>query len=493
MGRIFGNQFRLESLLGRGGMGEVYCAEQLEIGRRVVLKLLLNSQLWSTPELEERFRREARVLAQLNHPNIVQLYSFGRSDDGISYLAMEFIEGRTLTRTIAERGALAEALALSILDQICSALVEAHRYGIVHRDLKPDNVMTMERYGQPAFVKVLDFGIAKLTRTHDPRLTRSGAILGTPQYMAPEQLREQPVDERTDVYALGLIGYELLTGEVPFAADNTMDLMLRVLSEEATPPSRKPHGTHISAATEALIVRCLAKEPEQRFQTSTALRDALAAIPRSQRASPEPPRADPAASEPAHGAAAASTSDSTPAEYSQPVAHESGTSFVLREHDSDMASGTSVRPRRVRTLAAAAAVLSLLIAIAGVIGWLASLDVAGTKDSTEAAAAPQPSAAGSGNTPEASFLPVREWIQGMPFPDGTEYEKFEPTFIDAHVAAPTSRVIEFYRHHIASKWGAVQELDGELVVSNPSAAIETVTVTPQGEGSRLFIKRRDQD
>jgi serine/threonine protein kinase len=465
VGRIFGNQFRLEALLGRGGMGEVYLAEQLELGRRVVLKLLLYSQQWSSPELEERFRREARVLAQLNHPNIVQLYSFGRTEDGISYLAMEYIDGHTLTATIRERGALPELLVLSMLDQICSALVEAHRHGIVHRDLKPDNVMTMDRYGQPAFVKVLDFGIAKLTRVHAPRLTQSGAILGTPQYIAPEQLREEPVDERTDIYALGLIGYELLTGEVPFVGDNTMDLMMRVLNDEPIPPSRKSHGGHVSAATEALIVRCLAKDREQRFQTSIELRDALAAIPRgtaAQSEQPEPQRVQ---------------------------ARDTWPSLSLDMPEHEIPHVSRVRRRRARTLATAIAVLLGLLVVVGGVGWLASANITGTELLDGVATQPQSNGARGS---EAAPLQLREWVQGMPFPQGTDYDGFEATYVDARVAASEERVLAFYRLHIREKWGAFEERDGELIVTNPDAPIDTLTVTADEKGSRLFIKRRDE-
>lgn len=468
VGRIFGGQFRLESLLGRGGMGEVYLAEQLELGRQVVLKLLLHSQ-WSSPEVEERFRREARVLARLNHPNIVQLYSFGRSDDGISYLAMEYIEGRTLTSMITERGALPESLVLSMLDQICSALVEAHRHGIVHRDLKPDNVMTTERYGQPAFVKVLDFGIAKLTRTHDARLTQSGAILGTPQYMAPEQLREQPVDERTDIYALGLIGYELLTGEVPFDGDNTMDLMLRVLNEEPVPLSRKPHGAHVSHATQELITRCIAKQPEQRFQTSTELRDALAAIARNTSPSPAPP------------VVVAPVADPAPAAAVPPTAAASHTRPSLALDASELELPRAHRSRGARTALTSIAVLFGLLSLIVAVAWLASSNIRGT----------QLGSILSGQPASEAPLAVREWVQGIPFPEGTDYDEFEPTYVDAHVAASTAAVLAFYRGQIREKWGAFQDLEDELIVTQPSAPIEKVTVTADQEGSRLFIKRRD--
>lgn len=454
VGRVFSGQFRLEALLGRGGMGEVYLAEQLELGRRVVLKLLLNSEAWSEPELEERFRREARILARLNHPNIVQLYSFGRTDDGISYLAMEYVEGRTLTTTIAERGALPEPLVLGILDQIGSALVEASRHSIVHRDLKPDNVMTVDRYGEAAFVKVLDFGIAKLTRAHDPRITRSGAILGTPQYMAPEQLREQPLDERTDIHALGLIGYELLTGEVPFRGESTMDLMMRVLNEEAEPPSRKPRGEHVSAATEALICKCLAKDPSQRFQTPAELREALAAIPReptgplSGEHEPRGPRSEPLR-------------------------------VSLYSPEFDEPTERPQRGRRSLGLTAAACG-TVLVALAG-LAWFVS-----SADPLRMQAALQPKAADS-----AAPLTLREWVQGMPFPQGTDYLSFERQFVEARIPAEAGRVLAFYRQLIHEKWGTFQDQGSELVVPNPNAPIASVMVWSEESGSRLFIQRRD--
>jgi serine/threonine protein kinase len=429
-GRVLGGQFRLEYLLGRGGMGEVYCAEQLEVGRRVVIKLL-NTSGWSNTELEQRFRREARVLAQLNHPNIVQLYSFGRTEDGIAYLAMEYIEGRTLSKLISAEGPLPEPRVLALLEQICTALIEAHRCGIVHRDLKPDNVMIVERDARRGvLVKVLDFGIAKLTRAPELRITRPGAILGTPQYMAPEQLREGPIDERTDIYALGLIGYELLTAKVPFEGDNTVDLMLRVIREPVVPPSRKLPAGVISPACEALIVRCLAKEPLERFASAGELHDALLAIQHSE------PRQEP---------------------------------LRLREADLQTERNPAL-PRRRGPLAAVVAGLLLLLAAGGSFVWFRSREL--------------PVADGGGE------LLLREWVQGMPFPKGTEYRNFTATSVEAHVAAPRERVIDFYRSQIGQKWGAFQDLGAGLIVTNPDAPIKSLSVTSARDGSRLFIERR---
>ena len=434
-GRVLGEQFRLEYLLGRGGMGEVYCAEQLELGRRVVIKLL-NTAGWSNTELEQRFRREARVLAQLNHPNIVQLYAFGRSPDGIAYLAMEYVQGRTLSKLISAEGALPEMRVAALLEQICEALIEAHRCGIVHRDLKPDNVMLVEREGRGMLVKVLDFGIAKLTHAPELRITRPGSILGTPQYMAPEQLREGPIDERTDIWAVGLIGYELLTGAVPFVGDNTMDLMLRVIREPVTPPSRKLAPGALSSAFEALIMRCLAKEPLERFASAAELRDALRTV---QQRVPQP---------------------------RQPT-------LTLREADLDTDRlSRPIVPQRRGPLFLVLALLLLSAAGAGAFAWFRSR------------AEPV--------VDSGDMLPLREWVQGMPFPVGTEYKSFNAKFVEARVAAPRERVLEFYRHHLQEKWGALQDLGAGLMLTNPEAPIKSLSVTSAHSGCILFISRRER-
>ncbi len=447
-------------------MGDVYAAEQLELGRRVVIKLLNNSTPWpaSSPELEERFRREARVLAQLNHPNIVQLYTFGRTEEGFSYLAMELVDGRTLSRVIADDGAMPERPLLRVLDQIASALGEAHALGIVHRDLKPDNVMLVERPGQPAVVKVLDFGIAKLTRAPELRITRTGAIVGTPQYMAPEQVREKDVDARTDIYALGLIAYELATGTVPFNADNTMDLMMRVIRDEAVPPSRKVAGLSISPALEALILRCLAKEPADRFQSSQELRAALAEIPREASASRpvDPP--------PVAAARPAPTEQVRP----EPLPEReppAPTGLYLDSRD-DAAPVFLERQRRVRALVASMTVLALLIAGGGIAAWqLMAADPPAVDDAS-------------------GLLQLREWVQGLPFPQGTDYRAFSPGYVDATVDAPPPRVLAFYKHYVREKWGAFQDVGSGLIPESPDAPIRTLTVTPAGKGSRVFIARR---
>jgi serine/threonine-protein kinase len=426
-------------------MGEVYLAEQLELGRRVVIKLLSGPQ-FSDSRLEARFKREARALAQLNHPNIVHVYTFGREDDGFAYLAMEFIDGRTLASVVAESGVLPEAQVLEILAQLCDALAHAHHQGIVHRDLKPDNVMLVKRAERGDLVKVLDFGIAKLMRMPELRITHKGEVLGTPLYMAPEQLREGGADERTDLYALGVIAYELLTGTLPFEAPTPLEVLSRVLREEPRPPRRTAQGANVSPEMEAVIMRCLAKDPAARHQSAEALQEALASVAR-----PQLTAADDAGPGPSEGASLSLTeTDRLPV-------------LARRQH-------TRTRRRRSRAplMAAVAALLSLLI-VAGGLHWLNQAQPG------ETSAAP---------------LTLREWVQGIPFPEGTRYVKFEPLFIDARVPAQPERVLAFYKQQLAPKWGGARPLADGMVFENPQAVVEMLSVTPERDGSRVVITRR---
>jgi serine/threonine-protein kinase len=442
----------LERLLGRGGMGEVYLAEQLELHRRVVIKLLAGPQ-FSDARLEARFKREARALAQLNHPNIVHVYTFGREDDGFAYLAMEFIDGRTLASVVAESGVLPEPKVLAILDQLCEALAHAHHQGIVHRDLKPDNVMLVKRGERTDMVKVLDFGIAKLMRMPELRITHKGEVLGTPLYMAPEQLREGGADERSDVYALGVIAYELLTGTLPFEAASPLEVLSRVLREAPRPPRRTPRGANVSQELEAVIMRCMAKDPAARYQSAEALREAFASVARPQLRAAEATPAGPTLHEGAPRAAASlslTDTDRVP---------------VLARRQQ-----TRARRRRSRAplLAALAATLSLSL-VAAAVHWL------------------------SGPAPASSTLaplPLREWVQGIPFPEGTHYVKFEPLLIDARVPADPERVLAFYKQHLAPKWGGARALADGLVFESPLAGVEMLSVTPERHGSRVVITRR---
>lgn len=272
VGQVIASQFRILKKLGQGGMGAVYLAEQLEMERKVVVKVLHEDVSAQSPVIIERFKREAKAVAQLNHPNIVQVFVFGHADNGQLYLAMEYIEGRDLGSELGH-GVLAQPRALKILDQVCAALIEAHGAGIVHRDLKPENIMLAQRHGNPDYVKVLDFGIAKLHDAGDskPALTQQGSVFGTPRYMSPEQVRGQTVDARSDLYALGLILYEMVCGRHPFEAVTTIDYLMKHVNEPVPVPSVEFANLEIAPRIEALVLKCLEKDPARRYQSAAEL------------------------------------------------------------------------------------------------------------------------------------------------------------------------------------------------------------------------------
>jgi serine/threonine-protein kinase len=278
VGQEVAGRYRIVAKLGEGGMGAVYRAEQISLKRRVALKVL-KPELSSKPGLVRRFNAEAELAAKLNHPNTVTLYDFGQDQEGALFIAMEFIEGRSLREILVREGPQAIDRIVAIGAQICSSLSDAHTTGIVHRDLKPDNVMLSDRGKKRDVVTVLDFGIAKLRDqegniTQQP-MTRAGDMLGTPQYMAPEQIRGDKVDARTDVYAMGVILYEMVTARLPFEAPSVMALLSKHLTEAPIPPHQRRTDLTVDPRLEGLIMSCLAKAPEQRPPTMDAVEEAL--------------------------------------------------------------------------------------------------------------------------------------------------------------------------------------------------------------------------
>lgn len=271
VGRVIGGRYRLEARLASGGMGEVFRATHLELGRTLALKLM-RAELSRDPSFVERFRREAMTASRLGHPHIVDIIDSG-SEDGQFYFVMEFLDGETLTSLIG-RGPVPLPLALELVTQISEALDVAHRAGVVHRDLKPDNVIVLQRGGKP-FIKLVDFGVAKVVTPIDQQLTSHGSVVGTPQYMSPEQAAGTTVDLRTDIYALGLILYELLTGKRPLVGE-TPALVMSAHISQAAPALPAPFPSELRA----FVARTLAKRPEDRPQTMADVLSALAAIPR---------------------------------------------------------------------------------------------------------------------------------------------------------------------------------------------------------------------
>jgi serine/threonine-protein kinase len=281
IGQTLAGQFLIEKKLGEGGMGAVYLATQLGMERRVVVKVMHAELTVGNPNAVQRFQREARAVAALNHPNIVQVHVFGQSGEGQLFQAMEFIDGRDLATELTN-GPLKQDRALRILAQITAALEDAHAAGIVHRDLKPENVMLTHRHGNPDWVKVLDFGIAKLHETQEgggkvQALTQAGAVFGTPAYMSPEQVRGVGVDARTDLYALGVILHEMVAGVHPFEATSPIDFLVKHVNEPVVPLSRRFPALNVAPAIETLVMKLLAKDAAERYQSATELQQAIQA------------------------------------------------------------------------------------------------------------------------------------------------------------------------------------------------------------------------
>ncbi len=254
---LFDGRYRIQRKLGAGGMADVYLAEDQELGRRVAIKIL-NSRHGNDDQFIERFRREAKNAAALNHPNIVSIYDRGEAEDTY-YIAMEFLDGRTLKELIVGRGAAPVNVAIEYARQILSALRFAHRHGIVHRDIKPHNVL-VDGEGR---VKVTDFGIA---RAGTSQMTETGSIVGTAQYLSPEQARGGEVDPRSDLYSLGIVLYELLTGKTPFDGETPVEIAMKHLSTAPQPPSKlRPD---IPPELDMVVLRALAKNPDDRYQSA---------------------------------------------------------------------------------------------------------------------------------------------------------------------------------------------------------------------------------
>jgi len=254
-------EYRIEGKAGQGGMGVVFSAVHPLIGKRAAIKIL-KKELCADPHTLERFIDEARVVNEIGHPNIVDIFAFGEMPDGRSYFVMEWLKGETLRSRIA-RGRLAPSEVGQIVRPLARALEAAHEKGVIHRDLKPDNVFLVDVRGEVPTVKLLDFGIAKLARNdHRVEKTATGAIVGTPQYIAPEQAKGYAIDHRADIYALGGIIYELLSGRPPFLADNAMEMVAKHLMETPLPPSEFAPG--IPPDLDDLVLRMLAKSPDGR-------------------------------------------------------------------------------------------------------------------------------------------------------------------------------------------------------------------------------------
>ena len=272
IGRTINDRYRVIEAIGHGGMGRVYKALQSPLDRLVALKVL-GAGHDRDPNFYKRFFLEASVTARLTHPNTITLYDYGRTEDGIFFIAMEYLNGRTLSHVVQQQGALSETRVVHVLQQICRSLREAHALGIIHRDLKPANVMLLQQHDDDDFVKVLDFGLVKFFQgdSSDGEITNAGTFMGSPHYVAPEQARNQAPDQRCDIYSLGVLAFYMLTGTVPFTAPNPVDIILKHLHELPPRPSEQRPELHIDASLEEIVLRCMAKDRAERFQSMDEL------------------------------------------------------------------------------------------------------------------------------------------------------------------------------------------------------------------------------
>jgi eukaryotic-like serine/threonine-protein kinase len=273
IGQVIADRYRIAAILGRGGMGVVYRVEHVHIGKIMAMKLL-SGELAHDPQMLKRFQREAQAVSKLGHPNTVQIFDFG-SSDRLAYLVMEYLPGRDLATLIDEHGPLPFSRVAQIAAQIAASVGEAHQSGVIHRDIKPENVMILDSREQRDFVKVLDFGIAKLRDSEEGLATQRGHLLGTPHYMAPEQIRAEAMDHRVDIYALGGLMYKAVTGDTPFVGENPMEVLGKQLNEAPIPVRKRAPTLDIPEEAERIIGKALAKDPNRRYQSMAALREDL--------------------------------------------------------------------------------------------------------------------------------------------------------------------------------------------------------------------------
>ena len=275
LGTVIDDKYKLEKCIGRGGMGAVYLATHIQVNNKVAIKVLLKSLIEAHPAAYDRFRREAQATGRIKHPNAVSVTDFGQTEDGTAYLAMEYVDGKPLRRLLDKNGKLSSTQFLNLAKQICAGISAAHKAGVIHRDIKPDNVM-VEVVDNQEVARVLDFGIAKLRDSQQhTNLTETGALLGTPNYMSPEQCTGNPIDHRTDIYSLGVMFYQMISGELPFKAPTAPALIIMHVTQ--APTHLKEICPSVPESLTKVIMQTLEKNPNDRQRSVVELIEQLEA------------------------------------------------------------------------------------------------------------------------------------------------------------------------------------------------------------------------
>ena len=274
VGSIVADRYHIMKKLGEGGMGQVYLAEHVKMGRKSALKVM-HPGMKADVDAISRFNREAANASRIAHPNVAAVYDFGETPDGIIFLAMEFVDGPPLTSVIEQQGALPPKRAADIVRQTADALAVAHDMGIVHRDLKPDNIMVAKTRDGGDLVKVVDFGIAKAAGNESQKVTKTGLVVGTPEYMSPEQLSGDKLDGRSDIYSLGLVAFNMLTGKLPFPSESAQESMIMRLTDRPKPLAEMKADRSWPAEVQAVMDKALERDVTLRYQTATEFGMAL--------------------------------------------------------------------------------------------------------------------------------------------------------------------------------------------------------------------------
>ncbi len=280
VGQVVADRYHILKKLGEGGMGAVYLGEHVKMGRKSAIKVMMASMA-NDPDAVARFNREASNAARISHPNVCQIFDFGETSDGLIYLAMEFIEGKSLKDLVEHEGAIPAVRAANIIRQSADALQAAHDLGIVHRDIKPDNIMIVQGRDGSDVVKVVDFGIARAVGGDEPgqKVTKTGLVVGTPEYMSPEQLSGDKLDGRSDIYSLGLVFYRMLTGTLPFQADSAQETMIKRLTDDPLPLAEARDDIEFPPKLQLVMNTALARSAAERYQSAAEFgRDSMDAV-----------------------------------------------------------------------------------------------------------------------------------------------------------------------------------------------------------------------